>query len=124
MKNGVWISAVVLALGGLLLASCSGSQSSPGKPAALPPAARSASPAASVPAARPVPPYYESAEAANPFPRLLPAAYFREYPPAARAYKIAGEIPEVIAQQPCYCYCEKFGHASLLDCYASNHGAG
>jgi hypothetical protein len=55
---------------------------------------------------------------------LLPAAYFRGYPLAARAYKAASEIPDVAAQQPCYCFCDKFGHRSLLDCYASNHGAG
>ena len=76
------------------------------------------------PAARPVPPYHESAEMAKPFPRLLPAEYFRDYPLVARAYQIAGEIPGVIAQQPCYCYCNKVGHRSLLDCYASDHGAG
>lgn len=77
------------------------------------------------PAAKPgVPPYHNSAEAAKPFPRLLPATYFRSHPVVARAYQIASEIPGVIAQQPCYCYCDKFGHRSLLDCYASEHGAG
>jgi hypothetical protein len=30
----------------------------------------------------------------------------------------------VLAQQPCYCYCDGYGHGSLLDCYASYHGAG
>jgi len=30
----------------------------------------------------------------------------------------------VLAQQPCYCWCDKFGHASLLDCFATEHGAG
>jgi hypothetical protein len=70
------------------------------------------------------PPYHESAEAAKPFPQLLPAAYFRNNPLAARAYQLASEIPEVLAQQPCYCYCDKYGHKSLLDCYASDHAAG
>ena len=71
-----------------------------------------------------VPPYYETAEAAKPFPSLVPAAYFRRYPLVERAYQVAAEIPEVIAQQPCYCYCQGHGHHSLLDCYASDHGAG
>ena len=71
-----------------------------------------------------IPPYYETAEAAKPFPSLVPAAYFRRYPLVERAYRIAAEIPEVIAQQPCYCFCEGHGHHSLLDCYASYHGAG
>ena len=35
----------------------------------------------------------------------------------SRAYEIAHEIPEVLAQQPCYCYYEKFGHGSLLEVF-------
>ena len=75
-------------------------------------------------AASRIPPYYETAEAAKPFPSLVPAAYFRRYPLVERAYQVAAEIPEVIAQQPCFCFCEGHGHHSLLDCYASDHGAG
>lgn len=71
----------------------------------------------------PVPPYYASADAAKPYPKLIPATAFREYPLAERAYKIAAEIPGVLAQQPCYCYCDRIGHHSLLDCYASDHAA-
>ena len=71
-----------------------------------------------------VPPFNRTAEAARPFPKLLPAAYFSRYPLVAGAYKIVSEIPEVIAQQSCYCFCDKFSHRSLLDCYASDHGAG
>lgn len=71
-----------------------------------------------------VPPYYKTADAARPFPSLVPAAYYRSTPLAAKAYQIASEIPEVLAQQPCYCYCDRYGHRSLLDCYASDHGAG
>ncbi len=83
-----------------------------------------AKPEPTVPAARPVPPYHASAEAAKPFPQLVPGEYFRDYPVVERAYRIAGQIPGVVAQQPCFCYCDKFGHRSLLDCYASDHGAG
>lgn len=71
-----------------------------------------------------VPPHHESAKAARPHPKLLPASHFREYPVVARAYRFAAEIPDVIAQQPCYCSCDDVGHRSLLDCFASNHGAG
>ena len=123
MKSEFWIPAVALALGGLLFVGCSGSQSSPANPAAAP-TTHNAPAVASVPKTWPVPPFHETAEAAKPFPRLLPAAYFSAYPLVARAYKIATEIPGVIAQQPCYCFCDKFGHRSLLDCYASDHGAG
>jgi hypothetical protein len=71
-----------------------------------------------------IPPYHESAAAARPFPRLLPAAYFRNTPLVAKVYQLASEIPEVLAQEPCYCYCDRYGHKSLLDCYASDHAAG
>ena len=82
-------------------------------------------PAERTAAKAPVPSYAKSADAAKPFPKLLPAEHFRGYPVVARAYAIANEIPGVIAQQPCYCWCEaNFRHKSLLDCYASEHGAG
>jgi hypothetical protein len=43
---------------------------------------------------------------------------------AKRAYLVAKEIPEVLAQMPCFCECEAFGHESLLDCFIDRHGAG
>jgi hypothetical protein len=124
MKKHFWVPAVALALGGLLFVGCSGSQSSPTNPAAMRRTVQGSSSGAPEQDARGVPPFHKTVEAAKPFPPLLPAAFFREYPLAGRAYKAASEIPEVIAQQPCYCFCEKFGHRSLLDCYASDHGAG
>ncbi len=91
---------------------------------AVPPPAHGASPAARARTTPPTPPYNRSAAAARPLPRTLPPDYFRRSPLVARAYQIAGEIPTVIAQQPCYCRCDRLGHRSLLDCYASDHGAG
>jgi hypothetical protein len=43
---------------------------------------------------------------------------------AKEAYQVAREIPAVLAQMPCYCECEAFGHESLLDCFIDQHGAG
>ena len=74
-------------------------------------------------AAKPVPPYYKSAAEAKPLPKTLPPAMFSE-PAIAKAYRIAQEIPEVLAQQPCYCYCNRMGHKGLLDCHRDNHSAG
>ena len=71
-----------------------------------------------------VPPFYTGAKAAKPYPKLIPAVYYQRYPLVKRAYQDAAEIPGVLAQQPCYCYCDRVGHRSLLDCYASNHAAG
>jgi Protein of unknown function with PCYCGC motif len=34
-------------------------------------------------------------------------------------------VKKVLYQQPCYCHCDRSqGHTSLLDCFASQHGAG
>lgn len=70
-----------------------------------------------------VPPFHPSPEAARPLPKTVPGSLF-SFPVVARAYNIAERIPEVLAQQPCYCWCDKFGHGSLLDCYKTDHGAG
>ncbi len=39
------------------------------------------------------------------------------------AYELAAKIPNVIHQQPCYCYCDRMGHNSLHSCFETNHGA-
>jgi hypothetical protein len=97
-----------------------------GRPAQSPPAAETDSPAAALqqPSGSRVPPFHRDAESAKPYPRILPAEYFRGYPVVAQAYRIAASMPGILAQQPCYCWCDKFGHGSLLDCFASQHGAG
>ncbi len=122
---------IVLALMlAVVFAGCSRKEPQPppeppaAKSAAVPPPAHGASPAARARTTPPTPPYHRSAAAARPLPRTLPPEYFRRSPLVARAYQIAGEIPTVIAQQPCYCRCDRLGHRSLLDCYASDHGAG
>lgn len=40
------------------------------------------------------------------------------------AYRIVREAPQLIAQLPCYCYCDRgFGHKSLHSCYVDDHAA-
>jgi len=55
-------------------------------------------------------------------PRTLEPSLFKGK--AKRPYQIAREIPEVLAQVPCFCECEAFGHENLLDCFIDGHGAG
>ncbi len=39
------------------------------------------------------------------------------------AYEAASEVPEVLAQLPCYCGCMTgFGHKNNLDCFHDEHG--
>jgi hypothetical protein len=39
------------------------------------------------------------------------------------AYELAARIPNVLHQQPCYCYCDRMGHNSLHSCFETTHGA-
>ena len=40
------------------------------------------------------------------------------------AYRVVREAPQLIAQLPCYCYCDRgFGHKSLHSCYVDDHAA-
>jgi hypothetical protein len=44
---------------------------------------------------------------------------------AQKAYIVAREHPELLAQLDCYCGCEQHeGHKNLLDCFRTRHGAG
>jgi Protein of unknown function with PCYCGC motif len=46
-----------------------------------------------------------------------------QFPYQTHAYELAAKIPNVIHQQPCYCYCDRMGHNSLHSCFESTHGA-
>ena len=70
-----------------------------------------------------IPDHFATAEAAKPLTPTLDPKQF-SVPYVVKAYQLAKEIPEVLAQQPCYCYCDTgFGHQSLLDCHKDNHSA-
>ncbi len=64
----------------------------------------------------PVPVYFKQAKEAMPFPETLDPAQF-QIANVREVYSVAKEIPDVLAQQPCYCYCQRQGHRSLLDCF-------
>jgi hypothetical protein len=70
-----------------------------------------------------IPDHFATAQAAKPLtPTLDPRQFTVSY--VVKSYQLAKEIPEVLAQQPCYCYCDTgFGHKSLLDCHKDNHSA-
>ena len=70
------------------------------------------------PAEDPVPPVQFS----SPLPKILSPDRF-DHPILKRAYAAADRNKAVVATLPCYCWCNRMGHRSLLDCFASNHGA-
>lgn len=69
-----------------------------------------------------IPPFLSAAEAARKLPPTLTPDRFSDAG-VARAYRIARSIPAVLAQQPCYCWCNRGGHRSLLDCYIDEHAS-
>jgi hypothetical protein len=69
-----------------------------------------------------VPAHFTDIKEVHPLaPTLAPEQFFGT---ARQAYKVAREIPETLAQLPCYCYCdETIGHKSLHTCYESDHSS-
>jgi hypothetical protein len=67
-----------------------------------------------------MPPYFENPDSEPLAPTLDPAIV----PASAKAgYLIAQKKPKLLAQLPCFCYCDRFGHKSLHDCYSGTHAA-
>lgn len=68
--------------------------------------------------------YFEDPAEAYPLPVTLPPSQFVNKG-ISNTYRIAKEIPEVLAQQPCLCGCDNTSddHRSLLDCYIDDHAS-
>src|SRR5262245_9387976 len=68
--------------------------------------------------------YFEDPAEAHPLPVTLPPTQFINKG-ISNTYRIAKEIPEVLAQQPCLCGCDNTSddHRSLLDCYVDDHAS-
>jgi hypothetical protein len=70
-----------------------------------------------------IPAHFSNVADARPLPDVLDSKQFSD-PPVVKAYRYAKELPEIFSQQPCYCHCDAGnGHRSLLDCFATDHGA-
>jgi hypothetical protein len=73
--------------------------------------------------AEPVPAYHDQLPSGALAATMNPE--FFSDPVVQNAYTVAGRVKKTLYQQPCYCHCDRSqGHASLLDCFASKHGAG
>jgi hypothetical protein len=67
-------------------------------------------------------PAFQDAQSAKNLRPTLPAEQF--FGPTRDAYRVVKEIPETIAQLPCYCHCDmSFGHKSLYSCFEDNHAS-
>ena len=69
-----------------------------------------------------VPAHYKSAPARSDLgPTLAPEKFTGK---TREAYMVVREIPQTIAQLPCYCYCDDgHGHKSLYSCFEDEHAA-
>jgi uncharacterized protein with PCYCGC motif len=65
-----------------------------------------------------MPPFLADAQSATLQPTKDPTMV---NPGAMAAYQVAQKKPKLLAQLPCFCYCDRFGHGSLHDCYVSDH---
>lgn len=69
-------------------------------------------------------PAFHSTPPKGQLPETLSPAQFTDVV-VQNAYILAARVKKVLYQQPCYCHCDRSqGHKSLLDCFASTHGAG
>lgn len=68
-----------------------------------------------------IPAYQLAAEARNLAPTLAASQFVGK---TREAYEVAKEIPQTLAQLPCYCECDKaFGHKSLHTCFVDDHAS-
>jgi hypothetical protein len=80
------------------------------------------SPAVAESARTRVPAHFEKAPPRESLSPTLNAARFTGK--ARQAYQVAGEIPQTLAQLPCYCHCDRgMGHKSLHSCFEDDHAA-
>jgi hypothetical protein len=71
----------------------------------------------------PVPAYHVQAPQGE-LPATMNPELFPD-PVVQNAYTVAAKIKKTLYREPCYCHCDRSqGHTSLLDCFASKHGAG
>lgn len=134
MKNRIlWIVVSVLALGvaGLFLAGPSRNRPAKNRETAVESKPRTAE---SQPAtshsetvhshshvAGHVPAFQTASQAQKLAPSLSPVQFVGK---TREAYIVAKEIPQTLAQLPCYCHCDQsFGHKSLQTCFVDDHAA-
>ena len=68
-----------------------------------------------------VPRYQRASDVGQLGPPLPETQFFGK---AREAYRVAREIPQTLAQLPCYCHCDRsFGHKSLHTCFEDDHAS-
>jgi Protein of unknown function with PCYCGC motif len=113
MKTKV-ITVILLAIGAAFMAAC-GQQAPTEKRVSRQTQTNTQPRTARVPA------FQDARSARNLGPTLSPEQFTGQ---TRDAYRVVKEIPETIAQLPCYCHCDmSFGHKSLYSCFEDNHAS-
>jgi hypothetical protein len=69
-----------------------------------------------------VPAFQTTAAELQNLPPTLPSSQF--VGKTRDAYRVAKEIPQTLAQLPCYCECDRgYGHKSLHTCFVDDHAS-
>ena len=69
-----------------------------------------------------IPAHYEEPPSVKSLGPTLPPEQF--FGSAREAYTVVREIPQTIAQLPCYCHCDRgMGHKSLYSCFVDDHAS-
>jgi hypothetical protein len=71
---------------------------------------------------RRIPAYFTEPPDPKSLPPTLDPAEFKDK--VRDAYQAAKENPQLFAQLPCFCFCDKIGHKSLHSCYEDDHSTG
>jgi len=120
MKTRItWFAIILVAV--IVLGGCASSERHE-RAAPSGNAAHSLDHASTTAGAKPVPAHHETEP---PRSSLAPTLDPDKFTGRQRdAYRAVREVPQLIAQLPCYCYCDRgFGHKSLHSCYVDDHAA-
>ena len=72
--------------------------------------------------ARRIPAHFTEPPDIKSLPPTLDPADFKDK--VREAYQAAKDHPQLLAQLPCFCYCDTIGHKSLHSCYEDDHSTG
>lgn len=123
MNRKVVVIALVVIVAAVAFALARQSSPTPAPPARTPVAQRPVPPPQQHShQAEAVPAHYETTPSAGSLAPTLSPENFKGL--TRDAYKAVAEMPQTIAQLPCYCHCDEgFGHKSLQSCFVDDHAA-
>lgn len=119
-----WLLIAGIAILGLAAILMVSSKSNPAPPPPQPGDHVASHPPIQTPArtVKTMPAHFEHAPSRSMLGPTLPPEQFTGL--VRDAYRAAREIPQTIAQMPCYCHCDRgMGHKSLYSCFEDDHAS-